>query len=114
MMRSRIRHVMYVTLCVLGALSSVQSVGAEEGREIADRLCGSCHQQGDGLQVTAPPLETTAVRVDWTNVKLREWMATNHRFAPALSANAAELEELRRYLQSIRKKSYLGGLEDLM
>lgn len=97
-------------LCATGML---QPAGADQGSDVADRLCSTCHTGEGGLQLSAPPIDEVASRVDWSNVKLREWMATNHRFAPALSANAAELEALRRHLDAIRQDSYLGGLDDL-
>lgn len=91
----------------------LQPVGADQGSDVAERLCGTCHGGGSGLQMTAPLLGEVAGRVDWSNVKMREWMAAEHRFAPALSANAAELEALRRHLEAIRRDSFLGGLDQL-
>jgi len=91
----------------------VPSVSADQGSDVAERLCGTCHGGGSGLQMTAPLLGEVAGRVDWSKVKMREWMAAEHRFAPALSANAAELEALRRHLEAIRQDGFLGGLDQL-
>lgn len=95
-----------VFVCLLVA----RPLMASEAPEVANRLCGGCHASGLLTQQSSAPLEEVALRIDWSNIKLRQWMAANHRFVPALAANASELEDLRHYLENLRRQSFLGGL----
>ena len=81
---------------------------AQQGREIAQRWCSSCHvvertataASADGL----PSFPTIAARPDMSADRLRAAMNPQHSRMPDLALSKRQQDDLIAYIHSLRRK----------
>lgn len=78
---------------------------ADNGRELARRLCVSCHAVEAGaatMQSDVPSFRSIANRPGQTRESLTNWLALPHPPMPKLDLSRQEIQDLGAYLLSLR------------
>ncbi len=100
-------------LLVLGAVMSATSaqaqVTAEQGEEIAARLCSRCHaigRKGDSPMGVAPPFRALSKRYPVENLAeaFAEGIVTGHPAMPRFVFEPREIDALLAYLQGLNEE----------
>jgi mono/diheme cytochrome c family protein len=103
------RLALVLGLCA-GALANVpwnpaKAADAEPGKRIAERWCASCHLVSPGqtrASAAVPSFEEIARRADVTEAGLSAFLANPHPRMPDMSLTRTEINNLIKYLQSLR------------
>lgn len=103
------RLALVLGLCA-GALANVpwnpaKAADAENGKRIAERWCASCHLVSPGqtrASAAVPSFEEIARRADVTEAGLSAFLANPHPRMPDMSLTRTEINNLIKYLQSLR------------
>ncbi|WP_342241887.1 c-type cytochrome [Inquilinus sp. OTU3971] len=96
-----------VALSTMPTVVSAQEVGDPlQGRELAERVCASCHAvergQASSPNPQAPRFETIAAVPGMTGTAVSIFLRTPHRAMPNLVLNAEEISNVATYILSLR------------
>ena len=108
-MRQSLCAVPVLSSLVIGLVSLSQADAANNGRELADRLCARCHaiHVNDRSKLPlAPPFRDIANRYSVWGLQeaLAEGIVVGHPQMPEFVLNPDEIFELLTYMDSLRTK----------
>jgi mono/diheme cytochrome c family protein len=91
------------TLAVAPALAQ-EPGNAEAGRELATKLCASCHIVGNERRGSdlAPPFPVIAKDPGTSLIELHAWIGPAHPMLPHLALTPKQVADINAYLDSLR------------
>jgi cytochrome c len=91
-------------LCLFAAIAPGRAGDAENGKALATRWCGNCHQVGTRMPVqdAVPPLREVAAQPYATKQWLTTWLTNPHPPMPKLDLTRREIDDLVAFLLTLR------------
>lgn len=95
-------------LCLAAVTGCAGDVGAEPGRQLAEKLCARCHAigpTGDSPMKEAPPFRTFPEKWPLEDLEeaLAEGIVVGHEAMPEFELTAQQIDDLLGYLATLKK-----------